>query len=174
MKMTDFLDHISQVHRSTDYVITTLVPHSSRIWRCKMSNLSVLKSSQRVVLGCWQLFWNELGFLEKFWNFIRLWRQRRWFAAWKYEILTFTDRCCSDVTRSREILKRRLCSSTCVFKLCGMSKYFLPGMKDFSGGSDISARLFRNIFLNMKSQNQQSTSDQASNRNFISVFVTNL
>ena len=107
---------------------------------------------------CWQLFWNELFFfVEKFWNFIRLWRQRRWFAAWKYEILTFTDRCCSDVTRSKEIFKRRLCSSTCVFKLCGMSKYFLPGMKDFSGGSDISARLFRNI-LNMKSQNQQNTS----------------
>ena len=154
MKMTDFLDHISQVHRSTDYVITTLVPHSSRIWRCKRSNLSVLKSSQRVVLAT-VLKW--IVFFEKFWNFIRLWRQRRWFAAWKYEILTFTDRCCSDVTRSKEIFKRRLCSSTCVFKLCGMSKYFLPGMKDFSGGSDISARLFRNI-LNMKSQNQQNTS----------------
>ena len=107
MKMTDFLDHISQVDRCTDYVITTLIPHSSRTWRCKRSNISVLKSSQRVVLAT-VLKW--IGVLGKFWNFIRLWRQRRWFAAWKYKILTFTDRCCSDATRNREAFRRKWCS----------------------------------------------------------------
>ena len=44
-------------------------------------------------------------------------------------------------------------------------------MTDFSGGSDISARLFRNI-LNMKTQNQQNTSNQASNKSFYkSVYI---
>ena len=72
----------------------TDLTHLSSAWTLIMWNHILCKSyitfkefkSGRV--GCFHMNWGFQGFSEKFWNFIRLWRQRRWFAVWKYQILT--------------------------------------------------------------------------------------
>ena len=57
--------------------------------------------------------------------------------------------CWSDTIRTKEILsivkEEDVMLINVHLKLWEMSEYFLLGMTDFSGGSDVSARLFRRI-----------------------------
>ena len=163
MKMIDNWTHFSSVYVWTMIVWNHCFPHN-----CRGDVRAItFKELTYSGVGCFYINW------EKFWHFIRLWRQRRWFVAWKCKIL-----------RSRSILvirnpkfknkfhERKNVNINLRFKLCEMSEYLLPGMTDFSAGSDASARFFRNIW-NMKSQNRQNTSNQASNWNVISSMFVN-